>query len=75
MKVPKISYQKTIGINHVKTGADARKFRESSGVDQGVVADSMGLSAPQVCLMEKGERSWTAKTFEKYIAAVNAAKE
>jgi len=45
--------------------ADAVELRRGAGLTQGECAERMGICQAYLCDLEKGNREWNAKLFEK----------
>jgi len=45
-------------------------LRASKGIKASWVAKQMGISAPHLCLMESGKRTWSEKLEKKFRAIV-----
>jgi transcriptional regulator with XRE-family HTH domain len=51
-------------------GKYARELREQAGISLRTLAKSMGLSAPFLSDLERGNRQWSASAAEKWEAAM-----
>lgn len=53
-----------------KNGDFARELRTSAGISLRALAKDMGISAPFLSDLERGNRQWSASTAEKWEAAM-----
>ena len=51
-------------------GRRLRKLREARGVKQSWVADKLGVTNQFLCMLEKGQRTWTDEMVAKYLKAL-----
>jgi len=56
-----------------KLGKELKSIRVSRGLKASWVADKLGISAAQLCHLEKGNRSWQDGMEERYRQAIGVA--
>ena len=61
-------------LDDVATGETMRGFRKAKSASQKNVAKTMGVTAPYVCGLEKGDRHWSDDLIQAYKRAVELNK-
>lgn len=64
MKIP-TTKSRVENINHAEAGRLIRQKREARGLSLRRLAKEMGVSAPFLCDLERGNRNWTEKHWDK----------
>ena len=72
MKKPKLKMMSKQIIDHVGTGAAARKYRERFEVAQNVLADKIGMGRTMLNHIEAGRRGWSEDLLQRYISGVDS---
>ena len=70
----KIKCIKILQIQHKETGATARLEREKSNISLRNLAKEMGISAPYLSDLERGNRNWSVKIARRYEKALKGRR-
>lgn len=71
MKEPHLVLVKSFNIDHVKTGALVRKYRQSFNLTQAQVAGRLGMAYETVVSdLERGARVWTSEKLVRVVSAI-----
>lgn len=61
-------------VDNDNTGRLAKEYRKAAGFSLRAVARKIGVSAPYICDLENGHRSWKAVMLARYRMAVDELK-
>jgi transcriptional regulator with XRE-family HTH domain len=66
---------KMLKIQHMETGAEARKARQARFISLRAMARRLKISAPYLSDLELGKRNWTMKKIRAFEAALEQKRK